>query len=117
MAKNFDDNLGRLMDFLDRSGLSENTILVVTSDHGEMFGSHGRRNKMVPYREAVNIPCIVRWPGRISGRDADGCPAHADGPFPDAVRPGRPRGAGHVRRYGPQWRPVGDEELSIATRC
>jgi arylsulfatase A-like enzyme len=65
MAKNFDDNLGRLVDFLDRSGLSENTILVFTADHGDMLGSHGRRNKMVPYREAVNIPCIVRWPGRI----------------------------------------------------
>jgi arylsulfatase A-like enzyme len=65
MAKNFDDNLGRLMAFLDRSGLSENTILVVTADHGDMLGSHGRQNKMVPYREAVNIPCIVRWPGHI----------------------------------------------------
>jgi arylsulfatase A-like enzyme len=65
MAKNFDDNLGRLMDYLDESGLSENTILVFTSDHGEMMGSHGRDNKMVPYREAVEIPCIVRWPGRI----------------------------------------------------
>jgi len=72
MAKNFDDNLGRLLDFLDRTGLSENTVLVFTSDHGDMLGSHGRRNKMVPYREAVNIPCIVRWPGHIpAGRKLD----------------------------------------------
>lgn len=72
MAKNFDDNVGRLMAFLDKAGLSENTILVVTSDHGEMLGSHGRINKMVPYREAVHLPCVVRWTGHIpAGRRLD----------------------------------------------
>lgn len=65
MAKNVDDNVGRLIKFLDESGLSEDTILVFTSDHGEMLGSHGRENKMVPYAEAVNVPLIMRWPGRI----------------------------------------------------
>jgi len=66
MSKNVDDNLGRLMAYLDESGLTDDTILVFTSDHGEMLGSHDRRNKMVPYAEAVNIPMIIRWPGRIS---------------------------------------------------
>jgi arylsulfatase A-like enzyme len=66
MAKNVDDNLGRLMDYLDRSGLAEDTIVVFTSDHGEMHGSHGRLNKMVPYSEAIDIPLIVRWPKRIA---------------------------------------------------
>jgi len=65
MAKNFDDNLGRLIAYLDQSGEGENTILVVTSDHGEMFGSHGRVSKNVPYAEAVNIPLVIRWPGKI----------------------------------------------------
>jgi arylsulfatase A-like enzyme len=65
MSKNMDDNLGRLMDYLKVSGLEENTILVFTSDHGDMNGSHGRLNKMVPYAEAMNIPLFVRWPGRI----------------------------------------------------
>ena len=65
MAKNMDDNLGRLMTYLDDSGLSKNTILVFTSDHGEMHGSHGRLNKMVPYAEAMNIPLIIRWPNQI----------------------------------------------------
>jgi arylsulfatase A-like enzyme len=72
MAKNFDDNLGRLLDYLDASGLSKDTIVVLTSDHGDMLGSQGRENKMVPYREAVDVPCIVRWPGRIpAGRRLD----------------------------------------------
>lgn len=65
MAKNVDDNLGRLLDYLEASGLSEDTIVVFTADHGEMFGSHGRWNKMVPYAEAVSIPLVMRWPGRI----------------------------------------------------
>jgi len=65
MAKNMDDNLGRLMRCLDDSGLAETTIVVFTADHGDMHGSHGRVNKMVPYAEAMNIPLLVRWPGRI----------------------------------------------------
>jgi arylsulfatase A-like enzyme len=65
MLKNVDDNMGRLLRFLDDAGLSEETIVVFTSDHGEMMGSRGRMNKMVPYAESVSIPLIVRWPGCI----------------------------------------------------
>jgi arylsulfatase A-like enzyme len=65
MLANVDDNIGRLASFLDESGLAENTIFVFTTDHGEMLGSQGRYNKMVPYAEAVDIPLIVRWPGRV----------------------------------------------------
>jgi arylsulfatase A-like enzyme len=65
MAKNFDDNLGRLMDYLDRSNAGQDTILVFTADHGEMGGSHGRINKMVPYAEATNVPLRMRWLGKI----------------------------------------------------
>ncbi len=66
MAKNADDNMGRILDYLDAAGLTDDTIVVFTSDHGEMLGSHRRRNKMVPYAEAVRVPVIVRWPGRIA---------------------------------------------------
>ena len=66
MAKNTDDCIGRLLTFLDKSGLSRNTIVVFTADHGEMHGSHGLLNKMVPYAEAVNLPLIMRWPGTLS---------------------------------------------------
>jgi arylsulfatase A-like enzyme len=66
MAKNVDDNLGRLMDYLETSGLAADTIVVFTADHGDMNGSHGRVNKMVPYAEAMNLPLIVRWPHRIA---------------------------------------------------
>ena len=66
MCKNMDDNLGRILAFLEESGLSDNTIVVFTADHGDQHGSHNRINKMVPYNESVNIPLIVRWPGRIA---------------------------------------------------
>jgi len=45
--------------------LAGDTIVVFTSDHGEMLGSQGRIQKFVPYAESVNIPLIMRWPGRI----------------------------------------------------
>ncbi len=72
MIGNVDDNVGRLMKFLDESGLGENTIVVFTSDHGEMLASHGRYNKMVPYAEAVDVPLILRWPGRIRAGSRSG---------------------------------------------
>jgi len=68
MSKNMDDNLGRILDFLDESGLSNDTIVVFTADHGDMLGSQNRENKMVPYAEAVNIPLIIRWPGHVPAR-------------------------------------------------
>jgi arylsulfatase A-like enzyme len=67
MCANADDNVGRLLTFLERSGLADDTIVVVTSDHGEQHGSHGRTDKMVPYAESLNVPLIVRWPGRVPG--------------------------------------------------
>ena len=66
MCKNVDDNVGRIMNFLDESGLADNTIVVFTSDHGDQHGSHNRVNKMVPYAESVKVPLIIRWPHHIS---------------------------------------------------
>jgi len=60
-----DDHMGKLMDYLEKKGLSENTIVVFTSDHGEMMGSHGRYAKSVWYDESIGIPFIIRWEGKI----------------------------------------------------
>ena len=65
MCTNVDENLGRVLDCLDRTGLADNTIVVFTTDHGEQLGSHGRKSKMVPFEESINIPLLVRWPGNI----------------------------------------------------
>lgn len=74
-----DWNLGRLLGALDELRLRDNTIVVFTSDHGEMFGSHGRRAKLTFYEEAVRIPFLVRWPGRIpAGRVLEVCFSSVD---------------------------------------
>ena len=65
MTANLDDNIGRFLAAVDKSGVADDTILVFTSDHGEMFGAHGRRAKNIFYEEAIRVPLLVRWPGRI----------------------------------------------------
>jgi arylsulfatase A-like enzyme len=65
LTKNLDDNVGRLMDYMKKSGLDKSTIVVFTSDHGELMGAHGFRGKSRAYTEAANIPMIMRWPGHI----------------------------------------------------
>jgi arylsulfatase A-like enzyme len=62
MTANLDWNLGRLLQALDESGQRENTIFVFTSDHGELFGAHGRQAKNIFYDEAVRVPFLLRWP-------------------------------------------------------
>jgi len=66
MLGSVDDAVGRLLDYLDSAGLTTNTLVVLTSDHGEMMGSHGKWEKMAPYEEAIRIPLIYRWPGRVA---------------------------------------------------
>lgn len=65
MCANVDHHLGRILDCLDRTGLAENTIVVFTTDHGEQLGSHGRKSKMLPFEESINIPLVMRWPKKI----------------------------------------------------
>ena len=60
--------VGRLLDALDKIGQRDNTVVVYTSDHGEMMGSHGLMSKNVPYEEATAIPFILRYPEKISHR-------------------------------------------------
>src|SRR5664279_2340867 len=74
MTANLDWNVGRLLRALDEVGLIDHTIFVFTSDHGEMFGAHGRRAKNIFYDEAVRVPFLIRWPRRIPvGRVCDVC--------------------------------------------
>jgi arylsulfatase A-like enzyme len=58
-----DSALGRLFDAIDSSPAADNTIVVFTSDHGELFGAHGRRAKNIFYEEACHIPMLLRAPG------------------------------------------------------
>ena len=60
-----DENIGRLLDYLDRSGLSENTLIVYTSDQGFYLGEHGWFDKRFIYEPSFRTPLIVRWPKHI----------------------------------------------------
>jgi arylsulfatase A-like enzyme len=74
MAANLDWNIGRLLDAVDKAGISNNTIIVFTSDHGEMFGAHGRRAKNIFYEEAARVPFLVSWPKHIPAETvSDAC--------------------------------------------
>ncbi len=60
-----DENTGRLLDYLDASGLAENTIVVYTSDNGYFLGEHGWTDKKVIYEESIRVPLLVRYPREI----------------------------------------------------
>ena len=60
-----DAMIGQILSALVENGLDENTLIIYTSDHGDMQGEHGLFWKHVFYEESVRVPLIVSWPGRI----------------------------------------------------
>ena len=66
-----DDQVGALLGALERRGMLENTIIIFTSDHGEMLGDHGLFQKQTPYEPAIHIPLIVAGPGVKAGGTSD----------------------------------------------
>lgn len=60
-----DDNVGRVLDYLDENGLAENTIVVYTSDQSFYLGEHGWYDKRWMYEESFRTPLMVRWPEKI----------------------------------------------------
>lgn len=65
LIKSVDDEIGRVLKALEETGEADNTIIVFTSDHGEMMGSHGRMSKSVFYDESMLVPFIIKYPGKI----------------------------------------------------
>lgn len=63
-----DQELGRLVEALERLNLADDTIVVFTSDHGMQLGSHDLIYKNVPFEESMRLPCIIRIPGVTSGQ-------------------------------------------------
>lgn len=60
-----DDNVGRMLDYLDEAGLAENTVVIYSSDQGFYLGDHGWFDKRFMYEESYRMPFLVRWPGVI----------------------------------------------------
>ena len=64
-VQSVDDNVGRLLDFLQANGLSRNTMVIYTSDQGFFLGDHGLYDKRFMYEESLRMPFLVRWPAAI----------------------------------------------------
>lgn len=60
-----DENVGRVLDYLDESGLAKNTLVIYTSDQGWYLGEHGWYDKRWMYEESFRTPLLVRWPDHI----------------------------------------------------
>lgn len=60
-----DENVGRILDYLDKNGLAENTIVIYTSDQGFFLGEHGWFDKRLMYEECLRMPFLVRYPKEI----------------------------------------------------
>jgi len=74
MTANLDHNVGRIMQAVSDAGIEKDTIIVFTSDHGEMLGANSRVFKLTFYEPSSRVPMIIRWPGMIPrGTVRDAC--------------------------------------------
>ncbi len=79
MVQMIDDNVGRILDALEASGRDQDTIVIFTSDHGELLGDHGLiRKGPMPYRQLLQIPFLCCGPGIPSGETSDALTSHLD---------------------------------------
>lgn len=62
-----DDNIGKLLDYLDKEGIADNTIVVYTADQGYFLGEHGFFDKRMIYEESLRMPFVIRYPKEIKG--------------------------------------------------
>lgn len=68
MISQTDDAFGRILGLLDEKGLSDDTVVIFTSDHGDMCGSHGMIDKhYVLYDDVIRVPLVIRFPARFGG--------------------------------------------------
>lgn len=78
-VQSLDDNIGRVLDYLDESGLAENTIVMYASDQGWYLGEHGWYDKRWMYEPSLRTPFLVRWPERIpAGSVSDALVSNVD---------------------------------------
>lgn len=63
--RSVDDSVGELLDYLDESGLAENTIVIYGSDQGFYLGEHGWYDKRWMFEESLEMPFLIRWPGVV----------------------------------------------------
>ncbi len=78
MITQIDANIGRSLEALDKWGLREKTVIVFASDHGDMQGAHGLKNKSLPYEESCGIPLIIQAPDGLKNIVSDALVSEID---------------------------------------
>jgi arylsulfatase A-like enzyme len=71
VVASIDDNVGRVLDWLDENGLADDTIVVYTSDQGFFLGDHGWFDKRMMYEESVAMPLLVRYPALMAAHGVE----------------------------------------------
>lgn len=65
-VKAVDENIGRMLDYLDSNGLADNTVVIYSSDQGFFLGEHGWYDKRWMFEESFRMPFLIRWPGVVA---------------------------------------------------
>ena len=73
-----DRSVGAILDSLENLGLADNTIVIFTSDHGDMMGAHRLLAKTVMYEESVKIPWLMRFPHKLKQQVIENRVSHID---------------------------------------
>ncbi len=101
MVTEVDDWIGKILKRLDELGLRDNTLVIFTSDHGEMLGDHGMHGKFVFYEGSVHVPLLMRLPGTIAPNTVIHSPASQIDLFPTILdycgKPGHESEGGSLR--------------------
>ncbi len=71
LTERVDREVGRVLGALREAGLDRNTVVLFSSDHGDMDSAHGFEHKSLPYEESARVPFIVSWPGHTPGGRID----------------------------------------------
>jgi arylsulfatase A-like enzyme len=102
-----DENLGRVLDFLDAQSLAENTLVIYTSDNGFFHGEYGMFDKRLMYEPSIRVPMLVRYPAGIKPGQVDNRHmvlnndvAHTVLDYAGVARPE------WMRNHGESWRPI-----------
>jgi arylsulfatase A-like enzyme len=102
-----DENLGRVLDYLDSEKLAENTIVIYTGDNGFFLGEYGMFDKRLMYEPSIRVPMLVRYPAAVKGGRVDSSHmvlnndvAHTILDYCGVARPDS------MRNHGESWRPI-----------
>jgi len=82
MISLIDQEIGRILDYIDQAGIADNTLIVFTTDHGHLIGQHGLIAKgAFHYEDLLRVPMLVRYPGHVpTGQVSDAIQSLVDYP-------------------------------------